>query len=77
MIGVALIVGRAVAGLASDDESESELSYNGTGEMPFEMILQQLTWTLAPAMISTGFLVLVGLLFERAIRWQRERRAAS
>jgi len=42
--------------------------YSGTGEVPIEMILQQLTWSLTPAMISTGFLVIVGLIFERAIR---------
>jgi len=47
------------------------------GEMPFEMVLQQITWTLAPSMISTGFLTIIGLIFERAFRWQRARRAAS
>ncbi|GAA3879488.1 hypothetical protein GCM10022381_22240 [Leifsonia kafniensis] len=75
VIGFTLIVGglwlywRAI--------SNQNNSYNGVGEMPFEMLLQQLSWTLSPTMVSTGFLVLVGLIFERAIRWQRERRPTS
>ncbi|MGO4102810.1 hypothetical protein AB4Y63_02555 [Leifsonia sp. YAF41] len=76
VIGVALIVGgmwMVWQAIAAQNRGYSGIS----GEAPIELILQQLTWSLAPSMTSTGMLVLVGLVFERAIRWQRERRAAS
>lgn len=77
VIGVALIVGGLWLVWRAMLNQNRNYSYDGTGDVPIEMILQQLTWSLSPAMISTGLLVLVGLIFERAIRWQRERRAAS
>lgn len=52
----------------------SQYSWSGDMPMPLEQILRQVIWAVAPAMISTGFLVLVGLVFERAFRWERARR---
>lgn len=78
VLGFGLIAGGVgLAWRAMMNQFSSNNNYNGEGEMPFEMVLQQLSWTFAAPMISTGFLVIVGLIFERAIRWQRERHAAS
>lgn len=57
--------------------NQNRSGYNPEEGIPIEVMLAQLTWLLAPAMVSTGFLVLAGLIFERAFRWQREHRAAE
>ena len=48
--------------------SHNNYSYEGS-EVPIEVILQQLSWSLSPTMVTVGGLTLVGMTFWRAIKW--------
>lgn len=51
-------------------------SYNrsfNADEIPTEVIIQQLVWTITPTMISVGAMTLVGLVFWHAVTWRAAR----
>ncbi|MDJ0377560.1 hypothetical protein [Cryobacterium sp. PH31-L1] len=72
LIGPALTIGGLSLQVRSILESMSGSGYINSpgGEVPFEMVLQQISWSLGPAMTSTGLASLVGLLFYQALRWR-------
>ena len=74
VLGPLLIIGGFA--LVVQSASNNNYAYNG-GEMPWGMILQQVGWLLAPAMLSTGLATMVGLLFWHAFAWHRARTAAT
>lgn len=73
VLGPLLVIGGFA--LVVQSASNNTYAYNG-GEMPWGMILQQVGWSLAPAMLSTGLATMVGLLFWHAFAWHRARAAA-
>jgi len=44
-----------------------------SNEVPFAMLLQQISWALAPAMMSAGLITIVGLFFWHAFAWHSAR----
>ncbi|WP_022883595.1 hypothetical protein [Glaciibacter superstes] len=55
-------------------------SYNrsfNADEIPIEVIIQQLVWTITPTMISVGAMTLVGLVFWHAVTWRAARPVAA
>ena len=74
IVGPLLIVGGVA--LVAQGASNNGYSYSG-GEMPWGMILLQVSWALGPTMISTGFATIVGLLFWHAFAWHRARAART
>lgn len=69
-IGAAVLI---AAGLALEWRSVAMADYGYTsapGEVPLEAIIQQLTWVVAPIMITVGAVTIVALLFWRAIHWR-------
>lgn len=69
IIAVTLIV----AGIALEWRTVAMADYGyatAPGAVPLEAIIQQLTWVIAPIMITVGFLTIVALLFWRAVHWR-------
>lgn len=70
-IGVAFVAGGVIL-----QWQASVSGYNSSfsaDEIPVEVIIQQLVWTITPTMISVGAMTLVALVFWHAVTW----RAAS
>lgn len=72
LVGIVMIV--AGLGLYWQAVTDDGQSYSSESRMSLSLIVLRLSWTVAPTLVSTGLLVLVGLVFERAISWQRARR---
>ncbi len=69
-IGAAVLI---VVGVALEWRSVALADYGYTsapGEVPLEAIIQQLTWVVAPIMITVGAVTIVALLFWRAMHWR-------
>jgi len=49
-------------------------SYTGSGPLPVEMIIQQLSYSIAPAVLIAGFATMSGLMFWHAAAWRTRRR---
>jgi hypothetical protein len=49
-------------------------SYTGNGPLPFEMIIQQLSYSIAPSVLIAGFATVSGLMFWHAAAWRSRRR---
>lgn len=65
-----------VAGFALEWRSVALADYgyaSAPGEVPLEAIIQQLTWVLAPIMITVGASTMVALLFWRGMHWRPGR----
>ncbi|WP_104199253.1 hypothetical protein [Cryobacterium sp. Y29] len=71
-IGPALIIGGLILQVRTITSTYFSSGFSGSSnaEVPIEIVMQQLTYTFAPAMISTGLLTVVGLLFVHALRWR-------
>jgi hypothetical protein len=68
-----------VAGVALEWRSVALADYGYTsapGEVPLEAIIQQITWVVAPIMITVGALTIVALLFWRGVHWQHSVKSA-
>jgi hypothetical protein len=68
-----------VAGFALEWRSVAMADYGYTsapGEVPLEAIIQQLTWVVAPIMITVGALTIVALLFWRGVHWRPSQGSA-
>jgi len=52
-------------------------SYTGSGPLPFGMIIQQLSYSIAPSVLIAGFATVSGLLFWHAAAWRARRRSAD
>ena len=62
-----------LAGVALEWRSVALADYGYTsapGEVPLEAIIQQLTWVVAPIMITVGAVTIVALVFWRAMHWR-------
>ncbi|TFD69292.1 hypothetical protein [Cryobacterium sp. Hb1] len=72
IIGPALIIGGLILQVRTITSTYFSSGFAGSSnaEVPIEMVMQQLTYTLSPAMISTGLVAVVGLLFVHALRWR-------
>ena len=72
IIGPALIIGGLILQMRTIFATYFSSGFAGSSsaEVPTEMVMQQLIWTLAPAMIATGLATVVGLLFFHALRWR-------
>jgi hypothetical protein len=72
ILGPALIIGGLILQVRTILATyfSSGFAASSSAEVPIEMVMQQLIWTLAPAMTSTGLATVVGLLFFHALRWR-------
>ncbi|SDM60119.1 hypothetical protein SAMN05216368_101412 [Cryobacterium flavum] len=72
VVGPALTIGGLSVQVRTFLDSMGGSSYINSpdGEVPFDMLLQQISWSLGPAMTSTGLATVVGLLFYHALRWR-------
>ena len=72
IVGPALTIGGLSVQVRTFLDSMGGSSYINSpgGEVPFDLILQQISWSLGPAMTSTGLATVVGLLFYHALRWR-------
>jgi hypothetical protein len=52
-------------------------SYDGTGDAPMSVVLQQFSYLVAPSLISAGLITLAGLLFWHAAAWRARRRISG
>ncbi|ASD20828.1 hypothetical protein B7495_00805 [Cryobacterium sp. LW097] len=52
-------------------------SYTGNGEPPVAFVLQQFSYLVAPPLISSGIVILGGLLFWHAWGWRARRRRSA
>ena len=71
IIGPALIIGGPI--LQARSIYESYRGNNGSfnsDDIPFEVVLQQLTYSVVPSMFVVGLATVIGLLFVEAIRWR-------
>ena len=50
-------------------------SYSGTGPMPLGMFIQQLSYQISPSVLTSGLLIVAGLLFWHAAAWRARRLA--
>ena len=72
IIGPGLIIGGIILQVRTITSTYFSSGFAGSSssEMPIEMVMQQLIYTVAPAMISTGLVTVAGLLFVHAVRWR-------
>jgi len=72
IVGPALIIGGLVlqARTILGTYFSSGFAGSSSAEVPIDMVIQQLIYTFAPAMTSTGLATVVGLLFIHALRWR-------
>lgn len=52
-------------------------SYSGTGPMPIDMVIQQLSYTISPSILTIGLITIAGLLFWHAHTWRARRLGRS
>ena len=72
IIGPALIIGGLILqarGILGTYFS-SGFAGSSSAEVPIDMVMQQVIYTLSPALTSTGLATVVGLLFIHALRWR-------
>lgn len=64
-----------VAGVALEWRSVAlaDYGYSSQGQVSIEAIIQQLTWVIAPILITVGLGTIVALLFWQAIHWTSPR----
>ena len=48
-------------------------SYSGNGPLPLGMIIQQLSYSVIPSVLTAGLLIVAGLLFWHATTWRARR----
>ena len=71
IVGPALIVGGPMLQTRSIYDSYRGGSAGFTSnDIPFEVVLQQLTYSVSPSMVGVGLATVVGLLFYQALRWR-------
>ncbi|WP_105035454.1 hypothetical protein [Cryobacterium aureum] len=71
VIGPALIIAGPVLQARSIYESYRGNSGSfSSDDIPFEVVLQQLTYSVLPSMVGVGLATVIGLLFVEAIRWR-------
>ena len=71
IVGPALTVGGPLLQTRSLYESYSGTSRSFTSDdIPFDIVLQQLTYSLSPSMAGAGLATIVGLIFLKALRWR-------
>ncbi len=64
-----------VAGVALEWRSVAlaDYGYSSPGQVSIEAIIQQLTWVIAPILITVGLSTIIALLFWQAIHWTSPR----
>lgn len=72
VLGPLLFIGGAWLQLQAARQSYN-VGYDSSGEMPIDMVIQQILWTLTPAMMGAGFTTVLGLLFWHAWQWRAAR----
>jgi hypothetical protein len=75
-IGLLLLGGALTLQWQAVSSMFSNASYSGTGQVPLEMQLQQLSYMASPSLLTSGLIVIAGLLFWHASAWRVRRRAA-
>jgi phage-related minor tail protein len=70
-----MAVAFVVAGVALEWRSVAlaDYGYSSQGQVSVEAIIQQLTWVIAPILITVGLGTIVALLFWQAIHWTSPR----
>jgi hypothetical protein len=54
----------------------SNYSYSGTDPAPWQMLVPQLAYAISPSILTTGLVIIAGLLFWHAAAWRARRRPA-
>ena len=55
----------------------SNVSYDGNGPLPLEVLVQQLSYSISPSLLTAGLVVLAGLLFWHASAWRSRHRRTN
>jgi hypothetical protein len=74
VLGPAFVLPAIAVQYLSATFSYSSISYNGSGPMPFGMLIQQLGYAVAPSLLTAGLVIIAGLLFWHAAAWRARRR---
>jgi hypothetical protein len=74
VLGPAFVLPAIAVQYLSATFSYSSISYNGSGPMPFGMLIQQLGYAVAPSLLTAGLVIIAGLLFWHAVAWRARRR---
>ena len=77
VVGVVFSVAAVTLQAQAATFSFSGYSYNGTGPLPFGMLIQQLSYSIAPSVLTVGLVTLAGLLFWHAWVWRNRRRRSA
>lgn len=72
IIGPALIIGGLILQVRTilGTYFSSGFAGSSSAEVPIDMVMQQVIYTLSPALTATGLATVVGLLFFHALRWR-------
>ena len=77
VIGVLFIVGALTLQWQSATYSFASYSYSGNGPVPLGMLIQQVTYLVAPSMLTAGLVTVTGLLFWHAFAWRARSRTGA
>jgi hypothetical protein len=75
LVVVVFIGGAVTLQLQSATLAYSNTFYDGNGPVPFSMLLQQVSYSVASPMLISGLITLAGLLFWHAWVWRARTRA--
>lgn len=77
LISVVLVAGSLALQLQAVSSMFSNTGYSGSGEVPLDLQLQQLSYVASPSMLAAGLITLTGLLFWHAFAWRARRQGAA
>jgi hypothetical protein len=77
LIGVVLPTGGIALQWQAVNNMFGSSSYDGTGDAPMSVVIQQFSYLVAPSLITAGLFVLAGLLFWHAAAWRARRRGVT
>ncbi|MGY4859109.1 hypothetical protein [Cryobacterium sp. AP23] len=77
LVVVVFIGGAVVLQVQAATLSNSNSFYDGNGPVPIEMLIQQLSYSVASPMLIAGLVTLAGLLFWHAWAWRARRLPAG
>ncbi|WP_104162973.1 hypothetical protein [Cryobacterium sp. N22] len=77
VLGVVFTVAAVTLQAQAATYSFAGYSYNGNGPLPFGMLIQQLSYSIAPSVLTVGVATLSGLLFWHAWVWRNRRRRSA
>ncbi|MBX0301688.1 hypothetical protein K2F54_17095 [Cryobacterium sp. 1639] len=77
VLGVVLPTGGITLQWQAVNNMFGSSSYDGTGDAPMSVVMQQFSYLVAPSLITAGLFILAGLLFWHAAAWRARRRGVT